>query len=116
MVRATALITFCFLIGCSRQDADVPTDGSYIVAAKNVIKTQLRNSSSAEFSGLKTSKVDGKVIAVCGSVNAENAFGGMTGSKRFIAGGGGVVAIEGEGYMDAQSFNDSWQMICEHPR
>lgn len=49
----------------------------------------------------------------CGEVNSRNAFGGMTGFKRFIAGplASTPTAVEGENITDRE-FQVAWRELC----
>lgn len=60
----------------SREDA-------FISKAKAVVLKQLRDPASARFSDVKLRAVGGKK-GVCGSVNARNAAGGMSGPQFFV--------------------------------
>ncbi len=75
------------------------------------IKKRLRDPSSAEFSGVTTIKMGGKIVGAYGVVNSKNGFGGMSGPTRFI-GGGTINAIDGDGTMDAANFNEAWNEMC----
>lgn len=48
------------------------------------------------------------VTAICGYVNSKNAFGGMTGPQRFIA--GGTVGLE-EDFAPGEMDN-AWALLC----
>lgn len=71
--------------------------------AKESVKSILKDSSSAEFSGER----DGKGGAVCGYVNAKNSFGAFTGNVRYISTEGQSVVDDG-----SQSFTDLWEKVC----
>lgn len=68
----------------------VPTDGSAdIYVAKEAIRSALRDPDSAVFGDnvfyANDRKLNGYYVpVVCGSVNARNGFGGMTGQKKFV--------------------------------
>lgn len=51
---------------------------------------------------------------LCGEVNANNAFGGKTGFKRFIAGGASAMptVVEDEGSMESEQFEEAWRKLC----
>lgn len=58
--------------------------GATISAAKNAVKSKLKDPYSAQFSNVRLLDFnDGKIV--CGDVNAKNSFGGYTGSSTFIA-------------------------------
>lgn len=74
-----------------------------IASAETSVKKQLKDSSSAKFSGAKI----GKQGAVCGYVNAKNSFGAYAGDSRYIS-------ISGKSQIDDGSdiFEKSWNSIC----
>ena len=80
----------------------------YKSAAKELVKEHLRDPSSAEFSDLHVAAGGTRDATVCGRVNARNGVGGMTGAKRFIA--GGTVVLEEE--VGASSMDQLWQRFC----
>lgn len=84
--------------------------GRYKAAAKELILQGLRDPrSAAEFSGLKVIPATGnQSTIVCGSVNARNGFGGMSGPQRFIA--GGVVYREEE--IGSENMDTLWNVYC----
>ncbi|CAM8341380.1 DUF2207 domain-containing protein [Klebsiella pneumoniae] len=71
--------------------------------AKESVKSTLKDSSSAEFSGER----EGIGGAVCGYVNAKNSFGAYAGKSRYISVGGQSVIDDG-----SQSFGDLWEKTC----
>lgn len=66
---------------------------TYKVVAKQVVGKLLRDPDAAVYSDLKVYPgTEDKSTIICGYVNPPNAFGGMTGRQRFIA--GGTVMLE----------------------
>lgn len=57
-------------------------DDLLIAQSQENVARKLRDPGSADFGPTVVSRRDG--IAVCGTVNARNGFGGMTGAQRFI--------------------------------
>lgn len=57
------------------------TSPKHVEAAKLLIREELRNPASAVWGGNITFKMDNGAITVCQFVNAENAYGGMTGEE-----------------------------------
>lgn len=92
----------------SASTSTLPTS-TYRAAAKELVKRQLRDPGSAEFSDIvvKTG-APGRATIVCGYVNAKNGFGGMTGRQRFVA--GGIVTIEGS--VAPADMNQLWAALC----
>ena len=66
----------------ARRDAEAQ-EASDAMLAKAMVQAWLRDPDSAQFIGVHTVHRDG-VKAVCGFVNARNAFGGMTGNEAFV--------------------------------
>lgn len=79
-------------------------------SAQDDIKAILRDPESALFSSITVSERN-SVKVVCGVVNSQNGFGGMTGGKRFISSPGIISVIEGEN-MQASEFQGSWNTFC----
>jgi hypothetical protein len=84
----------------------VENDG-IIAAGQDQVRAKLKDPSSAEFTNVHVSRKAG-VPAVCGEVNARNAFGGMGGKERFIA--GGATALESE--FAPGEFETTWSQLC----
>lgn len=80
-----------------------------IMAERN-LKEALKDPDSAK---LRNVKVPTGAAYVCGEVNSRNAFGGMTGYKRFIAGAASTMpaAVEGEN-IDGSEFASAWATLC----
>lgn len=81
---------------------------TWIRVNKELLMAQLRDPGSAQFSDVRVSyKAGGPVV--CGLVNAKNAFGGYTGSRRFIGAGQTMgVFLDGE----SDDFPALWNMLC----
>lgn len=86
------------LTGCAA-DPEVQANEELEVAARARVLDQLRDPSSAEFSEVAVYVGADGQKRVCGYVNANNAFGGKTGRKRFIAGATEAFLAEGENEM-----------------
>jgi len=73
-----------------------PTPLQVELMAKRNLAAKMRDEESVRYQG---AYVPAGAAYLCGSVNAANGFGGMTGYRRFIAGASSSmpVAIEGEG-------------------
>lgn len=100
------------LVGCnSSEEADRQyKDLAYAELGKSEIVKMLRDPDSAQFGDARVSRKQGPPV-ICGTVNSRNGFGGMTGSKRFIAAPGVMSVIEGEN-MTASEFSGSWNQFC----
>lgn len=86
-----------------------PPTSTYRAAAQELVRQQLRDPSSAEFSDINVKlATPGHVTVVCGYVNARNGFGGMTGRQRFVA--GNIVTIESA--VGAETMNQLWNGVC----
>ncbi len=66
----------------AQQQADADRDATLDIA-KVMVKAELRDPDSAEFTGLRIVMVD-RQQAVCGLVNSRNGFGGMAGPTLFV--------------------------------
>ena len=69
----------------------------------------LKDPDSAEFRDKHRGKLVYGQIAMCGEVNAKNAFGGYVGYRRFIAFGDGTAEID-DG--SVKEFSDDWIRFC----
>lgn len=79
------------------------------VVAKEVVGKLLRDPDAAVYSDLKVYPgTEDKATIICGYVNSPNAFGGMTGRQRFIA--GGTVMLEEQ--FTKQQMNVAWSRFC----
>lgn len=115
---AGALGTILMLAGCGGDQEPAQSDPAEeasrnalasILEAESTVKGSLRNPKSAKFSdtGLYAGR-DGK-RRVCGLVNSENGFGGMTGPQRFVAGNGHAFLAE---EMAADLMAKLWKEAC----
>jgi hypothetical protein len=78
-------------------------------SSEELVRQKLRDPGSAEFIVLKVRLSDPSHSAiVCGTVNARNGFGGMSGSQRFVV--GGTVALEDE--IGAADMDQIWRQFC----
>lgn len=96
------------LCGCSQAD---PAAKQYQIEFQKhlaAVKHQLKDGESARFDKLFLSKQDDGT-ALCGEVNAKNAFGAYVGFSRFLQVGGSAMfeASLGEAGMDA-----AWRVAC----
>lgn len=73
------------------------------MAAKDSVKSTLKDASSAQFSG----DFQGRNGSVCGYVNAKNSFGAYAGKTRYVS-ANGVSAIDD----GSQSFSNTWNETC----
>lgn len=86
-----------------RKDKDLA-----VAMAKQSVPTALKDPSSAEFGNVWGMSAS----LACGTVNAKNSFGAMTGQTRFIYDGGNVAFENAEG-----SFAHRWNAVCvDKPR
>lgn len=74
-----------------------------IASAKYSVEKQLKDSSSAKFSGAKI----GKQGAVCGYVNAKNSFGAYAGDSRYIS-----IAEKSQIDDGSNAFENLWNSLC----
>ncbi len=110
MTPRTLAIAACLILplqACGEPAAAPPSDVGYEIAGKDRVKARLRDPASAQFSDVRVVRRDG-VTAICGYVNSKNAFGGMTGPQRFIA--GGAVGLE-EDFAPGEMDN-AWALLC----
>lgn len=84
---------------------------SWITKNRELLKSRLKDPSSAEFKDETISRATGAPI-VCGEVNAKNGFGGRNGFQRWI--GAGTVGVYLE--QDVKDFGKLWAKICEAPK
>ncbi|EQB03678.1 hypothetical protein L286_11680 [Sphingobium sp. HDIP04] len=75
-------------------------DAQTRVRAERLVKSRLRDPSSAEFQHFGNG---------CGLVNAKNGFGGMAGEQGFIVTSDGVVALQGQ----SANFSKLWDAHCK---
>lgn len=82
-IFAAALATL-LLAGCASKADTAKLDAES--DATMAVKSRLRDPSSFDLMSLNAfgSSEDKKDYVVCGSYNARNGFGGMTGEKRFV--------------------------------
>ena len=66
----------------ARQAEEADRQGT-IEMAKGMVSVQLRDPSSAVYTGVRLVKINGEK-AVCGLVNSRNGFGGMSGNSQFV--------------------------------
>jgi hypothetical protein len=80
----------------------------YEAVAQVAVKDRLRDPSSAQFNNEAVFIFSRKPV-VCGDVNANNGFGGKSGSQRFIW-RNGYAALDGEG--GRRFFERLWKILC----
>ncbi|MBB3320901.1 hypothetical protein [Atlantibacter sp. RC6] len=73
------------------------------MAAKDSVKSSLKDASSAQFSG----DFQGKNDSVCGYVNAKNSFGAYAGKTRYVS-ANGVSSIDD----GSEGFASRWNDAC----
>jgi hypothetical protein len=93
------------MLQSTKQDAQGDPEATiWIVWARNAVRKQLRDPESALFDGLRVVKDKSGKPGVCGTVNAKNAMGGMTGPKMFVFDGSQArILVAGEGAEDGTS-------------
>lgn len=107
------LVVFIMTIkGCITDDDDAkPSEGNRYFEVKSLVEQSVRgvlkDPDSAEFRGFFPGQSNGNAIG-CGEVNSKNTFGGYTGFKRYVSGGGDVVGLEGE----TPGFQEAWDAFC----
>jgi hypothetical protein len=83
--------------------------------AQRFVKAKLRDPSSAVFGPLNAHsdrKFKGvQVIAVCGTVNAKNGFGGYTGMKQFVSIPAKTIVVM-DNDDDNSLFANLWNSLC----
>jgi len=84
------------------------SDFSRVLTAQREVGRLLKDPESARFGDTYVSRRGG-VPVVCGTVNARNSFGGMSGSQRFIS-NAGMSALEEQ--VEDGGFNDVWRKMC----
>ena len=82
-------------------------DWKRFAVAERRVREMLRDPESATFHGERVSSKLGTPV-VCGTVNAKNGFGGMTGDQRFIS--GGATALEEQ--MAKGEMDRAWAGAC----
>lgn len=80
--------------------------GRKIAAAEEAVRGALKDPGSAIFSGVTLGRFGSGVEGVCGTVNARNGFGGMSGPKPFA-----VSLDQGEAVVEAVG-NGTAQRMC----
>lgn len=88
----------------AKASANVARYDALIAKAKDVVRASLRDPNSAEYGPMTVSTKNG--TAVCGTVNARNGFGGMSGQQPFVAFADSIVTPR-----DAD-FATKWQKHC----
>lgn len=106
------LIVFLVMIkGCISGDDDKPSTSNRYFEVKALIEQSveraLKDPDSAEFRGFFPGEANGNVMG-CGEVNSKNTFGGYTGFKKYVSGGGDTVGFEGE----TAGFEEAWNTYC----
>ena len=87
-------------------------DLTTLATGRAAILGLLKDPDSAQF-GESIGRVKHGQNVACGSVNARNSFGGMTGWQRFITGTVGRVVLE-ETYPDGPyAFEEHWNSHCQ---
>lgn len=94
------IFLLCLASSCA---AAAPKDAQLISTAKTRLQYDLKDPESARYRNVVVIREN-----VCGEFNAKNSMGGYVGFKRFMAIGGQVVFVEGEG----ANFESLWSGIC----
>ncbi len=88
---------------------DRTTQHNVVIASRDGVRARLRDPDSAEFRNVGFYS-GGESPAVCGEVNAKNAFGGYTGYERFIALGEQTAFLASDAA--PAEFADAWNKLC----
>jgi len=115
IIGIVSLFTVIILYSCSGDNstttevAPATTEDHWAVesAAKDAVKSILKDPESAEFYELKYFDT---ANAVCGYVNAKNSFGGLTGKTRFQV----FYTDDFRAFLDdgSSEFNNGWNKVC----
>lgn len=89
----------------ARASANIAQYDTLVAKAKDRVLASLRDPGSATFGPVAISHKNGTVA--CGTVNAKNGFGGMTGAQPFIAFRDSVTLPENE-----PNFKAQWERHC----
>ncbi len=90
------------LMGCGENEVDKAArlereaNHDLLIAAQVAVESQLRDPSSAVFENVNVYRSADGAKRVCGFVNSNNAFGGKTGPKAFVASESAAFIAEGE--------------------
>lgn len=86
-------------------------------AARMAVTDRLRDPSSAQFRSVRRYVNSLGTTTYCGEINSRNAYGGMTGFRRFHSGvtdrGEASALINDEGGLMGTLFEATWERICE---
>ena len=81
IIKTIAVIAM--MIGCAGVQAQ---HAPFVAQAKRVLTDNFRDPGAAKYRDLAVYRqLDGKTIALCGEVNAKNAYGAYTGFSSFYA-------------------------------
>lgn len=93
IVRIALAGCIVFLSGCVGTQQPAPTysyapyplTDDQIAAIQQQLATQLKDPGSAQFGPIQAAiSTQDKSVAVCGTVNAKNSYGGYTGTKPYV--------------------------------
>lgn len=106
------IFTIGILVGCGQSDEskDQLDSIARVRVAKENMRKNLVDPSSAEFKDVHVYKNGSSGKIVCGYVNAKNRFGGYTGYEEFISIGKTTVS-KSQGDPD---FNAIWSSDCNN--
>lgn len=82
----------------------------FVSKAQYVVKQKLKDPSSASFSSDYVYTYGGSPV-VCGSVNAKNSFGAMSGNGRYVSDGTPTGSYIDDGGSD---FEEIWKLRCKN--
>lgn len=104
-----AVLLLVFPSGMALAD-NSPATVDFLVAdgAKKAVRAKLRDPNSAVFV-VRVSRKSGHPMA-CGTVNAKNGFGGMSGPERFLSNGATITVLESE--MQKGGMNELYAKFC----
>lgn len=113
-----AIAAIAAVVACSVSGAGTATakDGRAIRAKlQRQMVDHARDPASVQVRGafLSASEGDGAVVALCGEVNAKNAYGGYVGFGRFISTSEGQVIFQSSEPDGA--FGHIWPVWCSRP-
>jgi hypothetical protein len=83
MIPITPLIVYGVVTDNGSRNHDALEGRGYLI--EQAVRTNLRDPSSAQFSGMRSTKMADGTVIVCGLVNAKNSFGGYVGDELYFA-------------------------------
>ena len=112
LVAAMAL-ALVFPLPSSAQSSDLQDRYSRWAAQSQIeIQESLRDPNSARWGRIVVSLYQGRTPMVCGHVNSRNAFGGYSGSQRYVWAGTVVSVLEED--MAPGEMDNLWVLMCSN--